>query len=145
MGLTVWYFVIDREGDLSRVPAARWYRLCEGKARITERAGEELKTLEVVLDVDRRVVQRVVRVLPFRMPVNPAGSFDRATHWHLAMERLGVGFDPTKTPTDSDVIRQLELDASYFWEPDAGHCAALARAVQVDVEDIARAMRRHVD
>jgi hypothetical protein len=67
MGYTVWHFVREAYGRLSRVPSARWSRLWRGTERWPERAGQDLEVVEVTLEVDRRVVRRLLRVLPVRL------------------------------------------------------------------------------
>lgn len=140
MALTLWYFMLDRDGELTRFPAARWDRLWKGTERLAERAGEELKVVEVVLEVDRRAVCRVVRVVPHRVPVTLDGVLDVETLRRIALERFD--FTPAVDRDAARVIRQLELDASSFWELDDRHRVALARALDCRPDDIARASQR---
>lgn len=77
MGDTVWHFLREADGRLSPVPSARWWRLWRGTERWPERAGQDLEVLEVTLEVDHRVVRRLLRVLPIRLRVADGGRLDQ--------------------------------------------------------------------
>src|SRR3989442_14513345 len=70
MGYTVWHFVVDEaEGDLKRIPAVRWSAFRNGEIYMLEWAGTELRAIELMLEVNRRRVQRVLRALAHRVIV----------------------------------------------------------------------------
>src|SRR5438445_13235776 len=77
MGYTVWHFVVDEvKGDLKRVPAVRWSALWNGEIPMPEWAGPEVRAIELALEVHRRRVQRLLRVLAHRMIVRSDGLHD---------------------------------------------------------------------
>jgi len=68
MGYTVWHFVVDEAtGVLKRIPAVRWCAFWNGKISMAEWAGRGVRAIELGLDVDHRRVQRVLRLLAYRM------------------------------------------------------------------------------
>src|SRR5438552_18574430 len=92
MGYTVWHFVREADGRLTRVPSARGSRLWRGTGRWPERAGQDVEMLEVTLEVDRRVVRRLLRVLRVRLGVAGDGRLDQEQHSRLALRRRGGVF-----------------------------------------------------
>jgi hypothetical protein len=75
MGVTLRYVVADESGRLARIPAARWERAFHEKESLPEYARQELKVIEVAVEVHGRIVKQVIRVLPFRIRVRPNGRF----------------------------------------------------------------------
>jgi hypothetical protein len=70
MGYTVWHFVVDEAtGVLKRIPAVRWWAFWNGKISMAYWAGRGVRAIELGLDVDHRRVQRVLRLLAYRMIV----------------------------------------------------------------------------
>lgn len=93
-----------------------------------ERAGCELRLFEVLLEVDRRSVFEVLRILPFRQLVRDDGRLDVDAAMRLAFKRLDIlGKDHA---FDTRVqIEQLEVDANSFWWPANEHLEALGAAL----------------
>jgi hypothetical protein len=129
MGVALRYVIADESGRLSRIPAARWERAFHEKESLPEYAGQELKVTEVALAVNRRVVEQVIRVLPFRIRVRPNGRLDVRGHAKLAVRRLSL-FTEDAVDVEHEIAR-LELDANYFWEPEQVHWRALSEILGV--------------
>ena len=142
MGYTVWHFLREPDGRLSRVPSARWWRLWHGAERWPERAGQDLETLEVTLEVDHRVVIRLLRVLPVRLRVAADGRLDQEHHSRVAMRRLDTLFHEDRPPSVTELIGQLEADANYFWEPTRAELAVLADRLGRTPPEVERAVYR---
>jgi hypothetical protein len=142
MGYTVWHFVREADGRLSRVPSARWSRLWRGTERWPERAGQDLEVVEVTLEVDRRVVRRLLRVLPVRLSVAEDGRLDQEQHSRLALRRLGGMFREDRSSSLAELIGQLEADANYFWEPMSAELASLAERLGRTHPEVERAVYR---
>ncbi len=131
MGYAVWHFVVDEaEGDLKRVPAVRWSAFRNGEIPMPEWAGTEVRAIELMLEVNRRRVQRVLRALAHRMIVRSDGLPDVDGELRRAMEGLSAAHDPV------DPIRALELDANRFWVPIDAHLVRLAAATDLPVHEI---------
>lgn len=92
-----------------------------------EWAGHEVRAVELALEVHRRHVQRVLRVLAHRMIVRSDGLHDVDREMQRVMEVMSAAHDP---------IRQLELDANRFWVPFDGHLIRLAAATNLPVDEI---------
>lgn len=129
VGYSVRYFLAEDHGNLTRVPRAtyrRWFSV--GDALPDERAGCELRLLEVLLEVDRHSVVGVLRILPFRQRVRADGRLDVDAAMRLAHKRLDIlGSDHAVDPHAQ--IEQLEVDANSFWWPAQEHLEALGRAL----------------
>jgi hypothetical protein len=132
MGYTVWHFVVDKAtGQLRRVPAVRWSALWEGEIPMPESAGREVRAMEVALEVHRRRVRRVLRVLAHWMMVRSDGLHDADRELQQAVEVVAAAHDP---------IRALELDANRFWVPIEAHLVRLAAATDLPVHEIKAAL-----
>ena len=132
MGYTVWHFVVDEvKGDLKRVPAVRWAALWNGEIPMPEWAGPEVRAIELALEVHRRRVQRLLRVLAHRMIVRSDGLHDVERELKRTTEVVWAAHDP---------IRALELDASRFWVPIEAHLIRLAGATDLPVHEIKAAL-----
>jgi hypothetical protein len=99
-----------------------------------EWAGREGRAIELALQVDRRRVQRVLRVLAHRMIVRSDGRPDVDRELHRAMEAVSPAHDRV------DPIRVLELDANRFWVPIEAHLIRLAGATDLPVHEIKAAL-----
>jgi|SRR2546425_5027940 len=131
MGYTVWHFVVDEaEGDLKRIPAVRWSAFRNGEISMPEWAGTELRAIELMLEVNRRRVQRVLRALAHRVIVRSDGLPDVDGELRQAIEVLAAAHDRV------DPIRKLELDANRFWVPIDAHLVRLAAATDLPIEEI---------
>jgi hypothetical protein len=142
MDLAFWNFVADSDGQLKLLPFARMMRLWRGSEQLSERAGQEVKLVQIALEVDRCSVRRVLSVLPRRMGVRPDGTLDTAAARRQVLEELAERLDPLRPDTPERAIRRLERDANRFWELDREHTEALAGAIGCDPEDIVRATWR---
>jgi len=129
MGVTLRYVVSDESGRLAWIPTARWERAFHEKESLPEYAGQELKVIEVVLAVNRRAIEQVIRVLPFRIRVRRNGRLDVRGHAKLAVRRLSL-FTEDTVDIEHEIAR-LELDANYFWEPEQVHWRALSEILRV--------------
>jgi hypothetical protein len=131
MACTVWHFVVDETtGDLKRVPAVRWSAFRNGEIPMPEWAGREVRAIELTLEVNRRRVQRVLRVLAHRMIARSDGLPDVDRELYRTMEVLSAAHDR------GDPIRKLELDANQFWVPIEAHLSRLALATDLPVHEI---------
>jgi hypothetical protein len=119
MGVALRYVIADESGRLARIPTARWERAFHERESLPEYAGQEL----------RRVVEQVIRVLPFRIRVRPNGRLDVKGHAKLAVRRLSL-FTEDAVDVEHEIAR-LELDANYFWEPEQVHWRALSEILGV--------------
>ena len=125
MGYSLRYFIAEDDGSLTRVPTAKCHRwFPDGEALPPGRAGHELRLLEVVVDVDRRRVMDVLRVLPVRHHVRADGRLDASTAMRLALKRLDL-LDRARAGDPRAQIEELEADANYFWWPTDAQLRAL--------------------
>ena len=125
MGYRLRYFIAEDDGGLTRVPTARCHRwFSDDEALPPGRAGQELRLLEVVVDVDRRRVMNVLRVLPVRHRVREDGRLDASAAMRLALKRLDI-LDRARAGDPRTQIEELEADANYFWWPTDAQLEAL--------------------
>ena len=92
------------------------------------RAGQELRLLEVVVDVDRRRVTDVLRILAVRHRVREDGRLDTSAAMRLAMKRLDI-LDRAREGDPWTQIEELEADANYFWWPTDAQIEAVGTAL----------------
>jgi hypothetical protein len=133
------YFIADETGGLAAMSQARSYRILSGKESLSEYAGRDLKWVEVVVEVERRAIRRVIRVLPFRITFDTSGRVEMMRRGALALRRI---FQP---PTVESLIRDLEVDANYFWVVAESHWRKLSEVLRVSVEDLKSALYRAAD
>jgi hypothetical protein len=126
---TLRYFIADETAGLVAMSQARSHRILSGRESLSEYAGRDLKWVEVVVEVERRAIRRVLRVLPFRITFDTNGRAKMT----LAMERISHAYKP---PTVESLIRDLELDANYFWVLAESHWSKLSEALRVSVHDL---------
>jgi len=129
MGVALRYVIADESERLARIPTARWERAYHEKESLPEYAGQELKVIEVAVEVNRRVVEQVIRVLPFRIRVRPNGRLDVRGHAKLAVRRLSL-FTEDAVDVEHEIAK-LQLDANYFWEPEQVHWRALSNLLGI--------------
>jgi len=129
MGYGLRDFIAEDDGTLTRVPAAkcrRWF--ASGEALPADRAARELRLLEVVVEMERRRVVEVRRILPVRHHVSEDGCLDMSA----ALRRVQKRFDILWRLDAGDAsarIDQLEADANAFWWPTDVQLEALSRAL----------------
>jgi hypothetical protein len=112
---------------------ARSHRILSGRESLAEYAGRDLKWVEVVVEVERRAIRRVLRVLPFRITFDTNGRRIKTMRRALAMERISHAYKPA---TVESLIRDLELDANYFWVLAESHWRKLSEVLRVSVRDL---------
>jgi hypothetical protein len=123
------YFLAEHDATLTRVPAARYRRwLAEGERLPPHRAGRELALLEVILEMERRHVLDVVRILPLRHFVREDGRLDAALATRIALKRLDM-LERLHERAPEAQIAELEADANYLWWPADVHLKALGAAL----------------
>jgi hypothetical protein len=142
MELALWNFVADANGELHLLPFTRMMRLWQGTHSLSERAGKELKLVQVALEVNRGAIRRVLSVVPRRIAVRPDGTLDTAAAMRQVMEELAERLTPARPDTPERAIRRLERDANRFWDLDRAHTEALACALGCHPEDIVQATWR---
>jgi hypothetical protein len=128
MGYRLRWFIAEDNGTVTRVPATTCARWFDGEALRAARAGRDLKLLEVVVNVDRRHVVGVLRILPFRQGVREDGRLDLSGAARLAMKRVDL-LGPVDPADVAAQIERLEADANYFWWPTDGQLRALGTAL----------------
>ena len=125
MGYSLRYFIAEDDGALTRVPTAKCHRwFSDDEALPPGRAGQELRLLEVVVDVDRRRVMDVLRILAVRHRVREDGRLDASAAMRLAVKRLDI-LDRAREGDPWTQIEELEADANYFWWPTDAQIEAL--------------------
>jgi hypothetical protein len=129
MGVALRYVISDESGRLTRIPTARWGRAFHEKESLPEYAGRGLKVIEVAVRMNGRVIEQVLRILPFRIRVRTNGYLDTRGHAKLAVRRLSL-FTEDAVDVEHEIAR-LELDANYFWEPEQVHWRALSEILGV--------------
>ena len=139
---TLRYFIADETDGLAAMSQARSYRILSGKGSLSEYAGRDLKWVEVVVEVERRAIRRVLRVLPFRITFDTSGRVDMMRREALARERIAHADKP---PTVESLIRDLELDANYFWVLGESHWRKLSEVLRVSVDDLKSTLYREAD
>lgn len=129
MGYGLRYFMAEDDGTLTRVPTARCHRwFAEEEALPADRAGRELRLLEVVVEVDRHRIVDVLRILPVRHWVGADGRLDASAALRMALQRIEI----SERVSAGDVwaqVEELQADANYFWWPPGAHIEALAAAL----------------
>ena len=60
----------------------------------------------------------------------------------VALERISRSYKP---PTTENLIRQLELDANYFWVLAETHWRKLSELLRVSVDDLKSALYHEPD
>jgi hypothetical protein len=75
----------------------------------TDYAGQELKALEVVVEVEKRRVLNVLRVLPYRTRLGKDGR----PHKDEARKQMARAFSGNPTTIDEQIAR-LQADAELF-------------------------------
>jgi hypothetical protein len=111
--------------------------------RWPECAGQEVKLMEVALEVDRTRILRVLSALPHRVQFTADGRPNPDDPWN-AKTRIERAFTST-SPTAEEQIEHLQADASYFWEPTENEWAKAAYLIGVRVADLRKAKFRPRD
>jgi hypothetical protein len=105
-----------------------------------EYAGQELKLLEVAVEVDHARVLRVMCALPYRTRFDVEGRPDQE-ELQRAKVRVGRILGPRLRTTDEQ-IADLQADASHFWEPTESEWSQAADLLGVRVNDLRNARYR---
>jgi hypothetical protein len=101
MGATLWHFVERADGEMVRLPAVRARKFLAGRGRLETGGREELRFLDVMLDVDRRVVRQFVAAWPIRRRVTADGAQD-PDHVRDAMRAAVASADLLSVVDDRD-------------------------------------------
>lgn len=125
MGSSLRYFIVEDDGTLTRVPIAKYQRwFFDDEALPANRAGRELRLLEVAVVMDHHRVVDVLRILPVRHRVRENGRLDARSAMRLALKRLDI-LGRVRAGDAWAQIEQLEADANYFWLPTDAQLRAL--------------------
>jgi hypothetical protein len=146
MGLSFREFMATPSGRIEKVSFAKIQRIWFKNERWPEVAGQELKMLNVMVEVDHRKVLRVLRALPTRWRVDANGDIDRRWAQHRAAARVDAYIQRRlnrPTTTDAEIAR-LEADANYFWEPTESEWNQVADLLGVPVADLKASQHRPV-
>jgi hypothetical protein len=146
MGLSFREFMATPSGRIEKVSFAKIQRIWFKNERWPEVAGQELKMLNVMVEVDHRKVLRVLRALPTRWRVDANGDIDRRGAQHRAAARVDAYIQRRlnrPTTTDAEIAR-LEADANYFWEPTESEWNQVADLLGVPVADLKASQHRPV-
>lgn len=137
MGVSTRRFVATASGRIEKISSARVTRVWLQGESWPEYAGQELKMLEVSVEVDRTRVLRVLRVLPYRTRLDAQGRPDPGELWR-AQERIrrALGSYIGRPPTIDERIAHLQADASYFWEPTDSEWSQAAVLLGVPAADL---------
>ena len=144
MGYSSRQFMATPSGRIEKVSFAKLHRIWFKNERWPEVAGQEVKMLEVSVEVDRTRVVRVLRVLPYRRSVDADGDIDRDRELHRGAERYDAYLKRRlNRPTTMDAeIARLEADANYFWEPTESEWNQVAALLGVPVADLKASQHR---
>lgn len=125
MGYSLRCFIAEDDGTVTRVPTAEYHRwFFDGEALPADRAGRELKLLEVVAEMDRHRVVDVLRILPFRHRVGEDGRLDASAATRMALKRLEISWRVCAGDVWAQ-IEELEADANHFWSLTDAQLTAL--------------------
>jgi hypothetical protein len=142
MGNTIRHLVA-KDGRVEKISTAKILRVWLRGERWPEYAGQELKVMELALEVDRTKILRVLRVLPYRTRFDAEGRPHRDELWK-AKKRMARTLE-SKLPTAEEQIAHLQEDASHFWEPTDTEWAQAAGLLGVLVSDLVEAKWRPLD
>ena len=142
MGNTIRHLVA-KQGRVEKISTAKMLRVWLRGERWTEYAGQELKVMEVAVEVERTKILRVLRVLPYRTRFDADGRPHPDDLWN-AKKRMARTLE-VKPPTAEEQIAHLQEDASHFWEPTESEWAQAAELLGVRVADLLKAKWRPPD
>ncbi len=129
MGYRLRLFVAQDDGRLTHVPVVTYHRwFVDDEALLADRAGRELRLLEVVVEVERRRVVNVLRILPVRYCVGADGRLDTSAAMRLAAKQLDIRWRLDAGDASAQ-IDQLEADANWFWWPTDAQIETLGTAL----------------
>jgi hypothetical protein len=129
LGTATRHFIADERGGLSKLSKVRWEGAFFRNERLLEYAGRDLKMIDVTVEVHGHHTERVLRILPTRVPILSDGRVDVEGFMKLSFRQAGL---VSRRPVDPyQQIAKLEADANYFWEMEVGHWRALSRMLGV--------------
>lgn len=139
-------FLVAKNGRVQKISAAKLNCVHFDGERWPEVAGQELKLMELALEVDRTRILRVLRVLPYRAQFDADGRPHpgELQNAHKRMVRALDSYTSKSTSVERE-IAQLEADASYFWEPTEGEWLLAAELLGVRASDLKKAKFRPPD
>jgi hypothetical protein len=132
--------LVAKPGGVEKLSTAKLHRVWLRGEQWAEYAGQELKVMEVALEVERTKILRVVRVLPYRTRFDADGRPHPDELWN-AKKRMARTLE-VKPPTAEEQIAHLQEDASHFWEPTESEWAQAAELLGVRVSDLLEAKWR---
>jgi hypothetical protein len=140
MGTSSRRLMVTELGRMEKVSTAKMQRVWFKGERWSELAGQEVKMLEVAIEVERTRILRVYRVLPYRARFDADGRPhpDEIKRAMVRMSRV-LGGQPA---TVDDQIAALQADASHFWEPTESQWEQSAHLLGVPVGDLKAAQFR---
>jgi len=132
MGLSIRFFIY-REGEVKRIPQAKYQRFLDGEPEFLEYANETLKMAEIVVTVENWEVIEIVRSVFYLQKVEEDGSqgkefkMDKMRHAvnqiePLDLELTGLAEPKEEKPENlidaSNRFEERRLDALCVWEPE---------------------------
>lgn len=131
--MTLWMFQALEDGTITRVPYSFYARALDGHERLASPGAREIKMIECILEVSRRIVIEAHRILPARVPLTEDGLYDQLASGRQAMRRMELYHEPKVL---GHAIARLEADASHFWVPSSRQWQMLADATALPLEKL---------
>jgi hypothetical protein len=146
MGTSSRRLMATESGRMEKVSTAKMQRVWFKGERWSELAGQEVKMLEVAVEVERTRILRVYSVLPYRTRFDADGRPhpDNITQAHVRMRRA-LGSYIGQPATMDDQIAALQADASHFWEPTESQWAQAAELLGVPLDELKAARFRSTE
>jgi len=131
---------------MEKVSTAKMQRVWFKGERWQELAGQEVKMLEVAVEVERTRILHIYRALPYRMLFDADG---RPHRWNVARAVLrrghAIGSYIGKPASMDEHIAALQADANYFWEPTESQWMQAAELLGVAVDELKAARFRSTE
>jgi hypothetical protein len=135
MGLGTRIFLVNDEGSLKRFPLAKFERLLKGEECFPKYAGQRIRYVFIVLEVQNRKPIGISKIQYSYIPFDSKGRFDAAERETAAM--LAVNMVPP-LPSEQEaggIIRaqhkfaKKRYDNKYRWVPTPQIETAIAKAI----------------
>jgi hypothetical protein len=131
---------------MEKVSTAKLQRVWFKGERWQELAGQEVKMLEVAVEVERTRILHIYRALPYRMLFDADGRPHPGNMSRAVLRRSrAIGAYIGKPASMDEHIAALQADANYFWEPTEGQWMQAAELLGVPLEDLKAARFRTPD
>jgi hypothetical protein len=136
VGVTLWHFAERHDGSMRRIPAARFERFWDGRDSLVPSSPGVLRTVQVVLVVERRRVQRLLHANHVRYRVSEDGTLELAHREH-AISGIGewlefpeLEVEPVTNVVDlGPRLAKRDYDASHAWPPTPTQLDEVAAAI----------------